>query len=34
VKLIVDDDSARLLAEKEYYRYVYKNKEKVNDFIT
>jgi glucosamine-6-phosphate deaminase len=34
VKLIVDDDSARLLAEKEYYRYVYKNKGNVNDFIT
>lgn len=33
VKLIVDEESSALLSKREYYRYVYENKERVRDFI-
>lgn len=33
VKLILDEDSSSLLSKKDYYRYVYENKGRVNDFL-
>ncbi len=33
VKLIVDEESSGLLSKREYYRYVYANKEHVRDFL-
>lgn len=33
VRLIVDEESSGLLSKREYYRYVYENKERVKDYI-
>jgi glucosamine-6-phosphate deaminase len=32
-KVIIDQEAASLLTEKEYYQWVYKNKERVNEFL-
>lgn len=33
VKIIVDEEASSLLTQKEYYKWVYQNKERVKDFL-
>lgn len=34
VKLLVDEESSRLLTQRDYYKFVYENKERVKDYLS